>query len=116
MTDINPTPSWAAVRQLEIDEFATGGENGNMNEQAIALTARTNLLAENIAMPFRPKSGGYAVGERVTLDNGVVVESTIVGNAVNPNESMTGWQLFLKDKDMLTWSGRTQEEKKQRCY
>ena len=36
MTDINPTPSWAAVRQLEIGEFALGGANGNMNDQAKA--------------------------------------------------------------------------------
>ena len=44
MTDINPTPSWAAVRQLEIGEFALGGANGNMNEQAKSLAARTEYL------------------------------------------------------------------------
>ena len=33
----------------------------------------------------------YNSGERVALDNGDIVKSTIDGNAVNPNSDMTGW-------------------------
>ena len=51
MTDINPTPSWANVRQLETNEFANGGANGNMNEQAKSLAARSELLKQYAALP-----------------------------------------------------------------
>ena len=92
MTDINPTPSWAAVRQLEIGEFALGGENGNMNDQAKALAARSELLKQYAALPYESKTGVYALNERVQLENGDIVRSTIASNVNNPNENMTGWR------------------------
>lgn len=46
MTDLNPQPNWSSVRQLEANEYATGGAGGNMNEQAKALAARTELLKQ----------------------------------------------------------------------
>ena len=52
MTDINPTPSWAAVRQLEIGEFALGGANGNMNEQAKSLAARSEFLKQRASYQY----------------------------------------------------------------
>lgn len=91
MTYINPTPSWAAVRQLEIGEFALGGANGNMNEQAKSLAARSELLKQYAALPYESKTGGYALNERVQLATGDVVRSTIASNVNNPNENMTGW-------------------------
>jgi len=91
MTDINPTPSWANVRQLETNEFATGGANGNMNEQAKSLAARSELLKQYAALPYESKTGGYALNERVQLNNGDIVRSTVANNASNPNTDMTGW-------------------------
>ena len=41
--------------------------------------------------PYRVKAGGYSIGERVILENGDIVKSTIAGNTVNPNVDMTGW-------------------------
>ena len=91
MTDINPTPSWANVRQLETNEFATGGANGNMNEQAKSLAARSELLKKYAALPYESKTGGYALNERVQLTTGDIVRSTIPSNVNNPNDDMTGW-------------------------
>ena len=93
MTDINPTPSWANVRQLETNEFANGGANGNMNEQAKSLAARSELLKQYAALPYGSKTGGYALNERVQLANGDIVRSTIASNVNNPNADMSGWYL-----------------------
>ena len=91
MTDINPTPSWPNVRQLETNEFATGGSNGNMNEQAKSLAARSELLKQYATLPYESKTGGYALNERVQLATGDIVRSTTPSNVNNPNEDMTGW-------------------------
>ena len=91
MTDILPPAGWPNVRQLETKEFATGGANGNMNEQAKSLAARSELLKQYAALPYKSKTGGYALNERVQLATGDIVRSTIPSNVNNPNENMTGW-------------------------
>lgn len=91
MTDILPPAGWPNVRQLETNEFATGGPNGNMNEQAKSLAARSELLKQYAALPYESKTGGYALNERVQLATGDIVRSAIPSNVNNPNENMTGW-------------------------
>ena len=91
MTDILPPAGWPNVRQLETNEFATGGANGNMNEQAKSLAARSELLKKYAALPYESKTGGYALNERVQLANGDIVRSTIPNNKNDPNVNMTGW-------------------------
>ena len=91
VTDILPPAGWPNVRQLETNEFATGGANGNMNEQAKSLAARSELLKQYAALPYESKTGGYALGATVKLDNGDIVKSTIDGNVNDPNVDMTGW-------------------------
>ena len=110
MTDILPPAGWPNVRQLETNEFATGGANGNMNEQAKSLAARSELLKQYAALPYESKTGGYALNERVQLATGDIVRSTIASNVNNPNENMTGWFLDSSDANIKTWSGRTQEQ------
>ncbi len=44
MSNLDVQPGWPAVRQLETHELARGGVNGNLNEQAKALLARTEFL------------------------------------------------------------------------
>ena len=41
--------------------------------------------------PYRVKASGYNIGERVVLENGDIVRSTVAGNTVDPNVDMTGW-------------------------
>ena len=91
MTDILPPAGWPKVRQLETNEFATGGSNGNMNEQAKSLAARSELLKQYAALPYESKTSGYALNERVQLATGDIVRSTIPSNVNNPNVDMTGW-------------------------
>ena len=101
MTDILPPAGWPNVRQLETNEFATGGANGNMNEQAKSLAARSELLKQYAVLPYESKTGGYALGATVKLDNGDIVKSTINGNTNDPNVNMTGWlneSRFVEDK------------------
>ena len=97
MTDILPPAGWPNVRQLETNEFATGGANGNMNEQAKSLAARSELLKQYAALPYESKTGGYALGATVKLDNGDIVKSTVDGNVNDPNVNMTGWANPNKD-------------------
>ena len=92
MTDILPPAGWPNVRQLETNEFATGGSNGNMNEQAKSLAARSELLKQYAALPYESKTDGYALNERVQLATGDIVRSTIPSNVNNPNVDMTGWK------------------------
>ena len=92
MTDILPPAGWPNVRQLETNEFASGGANGNMNEQAKSLAARSELLKQYAALPYESKTGGYALNERVQLATGDIVRSTIASNVKNPNVDMTGWE------------------------
>ena len=94
MTDILPPAGWPNVRQLEIKEFATGGANGNMNEQARSLAARSELLKRYAALPYESKTGGYTLNERVQLATGDIVRSTIPNNVNNPNVDMTGWEVL----------------------
>ena len=110
MTDILPPAGWPNVRQLETNEFATGGANGNMNEQAKSLAARSELLKQYAALPYESKTGGYALNERVQLATGDVVRSTIASNVNNPNENMTGWVKTNDASQIISASGETQQE------
>ena len=110
MTDILPPAGWLNVRQLETNEFATGGANGNMNEQAKSLAARSELLKQYASLPYESKTGGYALNERVQLDNGDIVKSTVNGNTNNPNLDMTGWVKPNSASQIFDASGKTQQE------
>lgn len=110
MTDILPPAGWPNVRQLETNEFATGGANGNMNEQAKSLAARSELLKQYAALPYESKTGGYALNERVQLATGDIVRSTIASNVNNPNENMTGWVKTNSASQIFDASGLSQQE------
>jgi len=95
MTDIVPVPNWGGVRQLETNEYATGGLNGNMNEQAKSLASQNMYSRLYAGLPFDPaftaQVGGFPVGGRAALENGDIVRSTVANNTVDPNTDMTGW-------------------------
>lgn len=44
MPNLEVQPGWPAARQLDRDEFASGGPNGNLNEHAKVFLARTEFL------------------------------------------------------------------------
>lgn len=110
MTDILPHAGWPNVRQLETNEFASGGANGNMNEQAKSLAARSELLKQYAALPYESKTGGYALNERVQLTTGDIVRSTIPSNVNNPNVDMTGWVKTNSTSQIFDASGLNQQD------
>lgn len=95
MTDIVPVPNWNGVRQLETNEYATGGLNGNMNEQAKSLAGQNMYSRLYAGLPFDPvftgQVGGFPIGGRAALESGDTVRSTIANNTNNPNSNMAGW-------------------------
>ena len=97
MTDIIPVPNWGGVRQLETNEYATGGLNGNMNEQAKSLASQNMYSRLYAGLPFDPvftaQVGGFPIGGRAALENGDIVRSTVANNIVDPNVDTTGWVL-----------------------
>ena len=94
MVDIVTTPEWKAVRILERDEVALGGFGGNMNEQATALVARTELLKEEKADRSDIIQGQYSFTTVASFD---AVKSTIPSNSVviidevGPNQGTNTW-------------------------
>ena len=90
MANLVPQNEWSDVRQLEKTDVAIAGAGGTMNEQALALTARTGYLDKYTASPYRTGKV-YDLNERVQLENGDIVKSTIPNNTANPNVDMTGW-------------------------
>lgn len=110
MTDINPTPSWAAVRQLEIGEFALGGANGNMNEQAKALAARSEFLKQRAAYQYNTMAeanadiANIAVNQNVNVvDSGLYLKATagattLTKSAYDPLTQAKQYTNDLKDQ------------------
>ena len=52
---------------------------------------------------------GYLENERVVLDNGDIVKSTIDGNTNNPNVNMTGWVKTNSASQIFDESGLSQQ-------
>ena len=94
MVDIVTNPEWKAVRVLERDEVALGGYGGNMNEQAAALVARTELLKEEKADRSDIVQGQYSfstIAEFEAAKTGIPLNSTVVINEVGPNQGTNTW-------------------------
>lgn len=90
MTDINPTPSWAAVRQLEVGEFAFGGANGNMNEQAKSLAARSEFLKQRAAYQYNTMAEAVADIANIAVNQNVnVVDSGLYEKLTAGSTSLT---------------------------
>lgn len=114
MTDIVPVPNWGGVRQLETNEYATGGLNGNMNEQAKSLAGQNMYSRLYAGLPFDPvftsQVGGFPIGGKVALEGGDIVLSTVASNVNNPNENMTGWVKENSASQIVDDSGKNQQE------
>jgi len=93
MADLEVQPSWPKVREIGI-ELARGGPNGNMNEQAKALVARTELLMEQKASKSEIVQGQYSF-TTLALFNAVKTtipaNSTVVIEEAGPNQGTNTW-------------------------
>ena len=116
MANFEAQPKWTPVRLLEEHEFARGGLNGNMNEQAKALAERTEFL----------KSQNIIVNEVINIEQGTgsgknftifpqynaiapdVSASVIAGGGNNLQRNMIGYtesvDVFLGDGSSKTFT------------
>ena len=90
MVNIVTTPEWKSVRILEQEELALGGENGNMNEQAVALVARTEFLKQRTAYQYNTLALANADIANIAVNQNVnVVDSGLHYKATAGATSLT---------------------------
>lgn len=94
MVDIVANPEWKSVRILERDEVALGGYGGNMNEQATALVARTELLMQEKADTSDIVQGQYSFSTLAEFDSKkatIPANSVVIIDEVGVNQGTNTW-------------------------
>lgn len=87
-----------------IDEYQNIGGSAVATGKSYPSGSYVKTIADYTALPFK-QGKGYALYERVQLDNGDVVRSSIENNLNNPNENMTGWELVDGSSQIIDLSG-----------
>ena len=93
MPNIEAQPEWANVREIGI-ELARGGPDGNMNEQAKALVARTELLKEEKADKTDIVQGQYRFATLALFNEKkatIPVNSTVIIDEAGENQGANTW-------------------------
>lgn len=102
MPNLEAKAAWVPVREIGI-ELARGGPNGNMNEQATALLARTEYLNQEKASKFEIVQGHYEFNTYAEFN---AIKSTLPLNCtVIINEIPTGTQTWGQGTNR--WNGTT---------
>lgn len=94
MVDIVANPEWKPVRILERDEVALGGYGGNMNEQATALVARTEMLMQEKADTSDIVQGQYSFSTLAEFDSKKVTipaNSVVIIDEAGANQGTNTW-------------------------
>lgn len=102
MPNLEAQAAWVPVREIGI-ELARGGPNGNMNEQATALLARTEWLNQQKASKSEIAQGHYEFGTYAEFN---AAKATLPVNCtVIINEIPTGTQTWGQGTNR--WNGTT---------
>ncbi|MBB4835464.1 hypothetical protein [Acinetobacter schindleri] len=102
MPNLEAQAAWVPVREIGI-ELARGGPNGNMNEQATALLARTEWLNQQKAGKSEIVQGHYEFNTYAEFN---AIKSTLPLNCtVIINEIPTGTQTWGQGTNL--WNGTT---------
>ena len=102
MPNLEAQAAWVPVREIGI-ELARGGPNGNMNEQATALLARTEWLNQQKASKSEIVQGHYEFNTYAEFN---AIKSTLPLNCtVIINEMPTGTQTWGQGTNR--WNGTT---------
>jgi hypothetical protein len=102
MPNLEAQAAWVPVREIGI-ELARGGPNGNMNEQAKALLARTEFLNQQKASKSEIVQGHYEFNTYAEFN---AIKSTLPLNCtVIINEMPTGTQTWGQGTNR--WNGTT---------
>lgn len=104
------------MRKIALGGKPPKGEdmNGILYDLSDNIVYQTQGGRYKFDLNYATKIGGYPQNAILQLDDGSEVLSTIPSNTANPNTDMTGWELTggaRTDAQLMTWSGRTQEEK-----
>ncbi len=94
MVDLTATPEWKAVRQLEVNELARGGADGNLNEHGKALVARTEYLNQQKADKEDIIQGQYSfatLAEFNAVKATIPVNSTVIIDEAGANQGTNTW-------------------------
>lgn len=116
MPNIEAQPEWANVREIGI-ELARGGPDGNMNEQAKALVARTELLKEEKANKTDIVQGQYRFATLALFNEKkatIPVNSTVIIDEAGENQGANTWDgttLNKSNYDPVEQANQFTEEK-----
>ena len=93
----------AAEQAAQTANDAAAQVNDKVSYQDLdaAVDAAVAPVKEYIALPFEVGKS-YDLNDRVMLDNGDIVRSTVAGNTTDPNVDMTGWENFEADQKEAT--------------
>lgn len=94
MANLTATPDWTPVRQLEPNELATGGPNGNMNDQAKALLNRTEYLNQQKVDKEDIIQGQYSfatLAEFNAVKATIPVNSTVIIDEAGAKQGTNTW-------------------------
>lgn len=104
MPNLEVQPGWPAARQLDRDEFASGGPNGNLNEHAKVFLARTEYLQQQKANKSEIVQGIYEFSSYVEFNlkkSTIPSNSSIKINEINPDPNGSWHQGYNH------WNGTT---------
>ena len=94
MANLEAQPGWPAARQLDRDEFASGGPDGNLNEHAKVFLARTEYLKQQKADKSEIIQGQYRF-TTLALFNSVKASippnSTVIIEEAGENQGTNTW-------------------------
>lgn len=94
MTEIIGQPKWSPIRLLEEDEYASGGKDGNMNEQAYSLADRTEYLNQEKANKADIIQGQFSFSTMAAFDAKkatLPLNCTVIIDEVGPNQGTNTW-------------------------
>lgn len=103
MPNLEVQPGWPAARQLDRDEFASGGPNGNLNEHAKVFLARTEYLQQQKANKSEIVQGVFEFGTYAEFNAAkasLPLNCTVIINEVN--NTGTSWR-----QGSNRWNGTT---------
>lgn len=103
MAEIIGQSQWSPVRLLEENELASGGEDGNMNEQAKALVNRTEYLNEEKASKTDIVQGQFSFTTLAAFDAKkatLPLNCTVIIDEVGPNQGTNTWNGSVLKKNV----------------
>lgn len=92
-----------------IDEYQNIGGVATPTGKSYPATEYVQSVADYTALPF-VDGKAYAINQRVQLDSGDIVRSTVNDNEIDPNTSLTGWVKINSASQVFDEEGENQQQ------